>query len=160
MLVLRSDISLKLRQVKLLLINLKIFSEKAEDCDYGIIWKRTAAQVKKDMDLLGIDVLGYRSGSKIPAKSAKEQGIKNIIINGNRKKELLKKIDGEYSFKDIFLVGAEINDIEIAGLSRISATTSTSPLELKMESDYVSNFSGINAYQEIGNLILNAKGPY
>ncbi len=160
MLVLRKDIEQKLRKVKLLLINLRIFSDLAEDFDYGTIWERSAQQVKEDMDSLGIEVIGYRSGSNVSLKSSKEHGIKNIIIKGNRKKELLNKFEGKYSFKDILLVGAESADIEIAGLSRFSATTITSSLELKMESDYVSNFSGINAYQEIGNLIINAKGPY
>ncbi len=160
MLVLRKDIEQKLRKVKLLLINLRIFSDLAEDFDYGTIWERSAQQVKEDMDSLGIEVMGYRSGNNISLKSSKEHGIKNIIIKGNRKKELLNKFEGKYSFKDILLVGAETADIEIAGLSRFSATTITSSLELKMESDYVSNFSGINAYQEIGNLIFNAKGPY
>ena len=160
MLVLRSDITLKLRSAKLLLINLKIFGEQPEDYDYGTIWDRNAGQVKGDLDKLGVKVAGYRSSSRTPLKSAKNYGIENIIIKGDKKKGLLKYFDGKYSFKDIVLMGAEITDIEIAGLSRFSVATAPSPLELQMESEYVSNFSGDYAYQEIGNLILNAKGPY
>ena len=160
MLVLRSDISRKLRSAKLLLINLKIFGEKAEEFEYGTIWDREAGEIRAGLDHLGIGVLGYRSSSKTPLKSAKNFGIDNIIIKGDKKKELLKQFNGEYSFKDIILLGAEEADINIAGLSRFSAATASSPLKLQMESDYVSNFSGDNAYQEIGNLIINAKGPY
>jgi len=160
MLVLRSDISQKLRSVRLLLINLKIFSDQADAFEYGLIWDRNADQIKDDMNSLGVEVIGYRSDNKFSVKTARKYGVKEIIIKGNKKKELLKKFEREYSFKDILLVGAEITDVEIAGLSRFSAATGDSPLELKMESDYVSNYSGINAYQEIGNLIINAKGPY
>lgn len=160
MLVLRSDISQKLRSVRLLLINLKIFNDQADTFEYGLIWDRNADQIKDDMNSLGVEVIGYRSDNKFSVKTARKHGVKDIIIKGNKKKELLKKFEREYSFKDILLVGAEITDVEIAGLSRFSAATASSPLELKMESDYVSNFSGINAYQEIGNLIINAKGPY
>ena len=160
MLVIRSDITQKLRSAKLLLINLKIFCEQEEDCDYGTIWDRDAGKVRGDMDLLGVKAVGYRSNSKPPLKSARNHGIENIIINGDKKKGLIKYFDGQYSFKDIVLLGAEVSDIEIAGLSRFSVATAQSPLELQMGSDYVSNFSGDNAYQEIGNLIINAKGPY
>ena len=160
MLVLRSDISKKLLSVKLLLINLKIFSDPADPFDFGVIWERNADQIKDEINSLGVEVIGYSSNKKNGVGDAKKHGFKNIIIKGNKKKELLNKFEKKYSFKDIFLVGADTTDIEIAGLSKFSATTSCSPLELKMESNYVSNFSGINAYQEIGNLIINAKGPY
>ena len=160
MLVLRTDITQKLRSVRLLLINLKIFSENSDEFDYGQIWGRDADQIKHDMDSLGIEVLGYRSNTKVPVSSARKHGINHIIVKGDKKKELISKLEGKYSFKDILLIGAEDTDIEIAALSKFSASTATSPLELKMESDYVSNFSGINAYQEIGNLIFNAKGSY
>lgn len=160
MLVLRTDITKKIRSVRLLLINLKIFSENPDEHDYGHILGRDSDQVKLDMDSLGIEVLGYRSNTKVPVSSARKQGINHIVVKGDKKKELLSKLEGQYSFKDILLIGAEDSDIEIAGLSKFSVSTASSPLELKMESDYVSNFSGINAYQEIGNLIFNAKGPY
>ena len=159
MLVLRSDISKKLLLVKLLLINLKIFSDPPVNNEYGKIWEINADKIKDEINSLGVEVICYGSNIKNSVTIARKHGFKNILIKGDKKKELLKKLEEKYSFKDIFLVGAEINDIEIASLSRISATTACSPLELQMESDYVSNFSGINAYQEIGNLIINAKGP-
>jgi len=160
MLVLRSDISKKLRSVKLLLINLNIFSDQADKFEYGVIWERSADQIKDDIKSLGVEVVGYSSNKKNSVTTARKYGLKNILIKGNKKTELLEKFEKNYSFKDIFLIGSEITDVEIAGLSRFSASTAGSPLELKMESDYVSNFSGIDAYQEIGNLIINAKGPY
>ena len=160
MLVLRSDISRKLKSVSLLLINIKIFTDNSDDFEYGEIWNNKADIIKSNIESAGVRIIGYRSDNKVSAKAANRLGIKNMILNGNRKKELLSKLDGVYSFKDILIMGDELNDIELARLSRFSVATATSSLELKMESNYVSNFSGINAYQEIGNLILNAKGPY
>ena len=160
MLVLRSDISRKLKSVSLLLINIKIFTDNSNDFDYGEIWNNKAGIIKSNIEPAGVRIIGYRSDNKVSAKAANRLGIRNMILNGNRKKELLSKLDGEYLFKDILIMGDDLNDIELARLSRFSVATATSSLELKMESDYVSNFSGINAYQEIGNLILNAKGSY
>ena len=104
--------------------------------------------------------MGFRSGSRVALKTANSLKIRNISVKADKKKDLLKQLEGNYSFKDIVLLGAELSDIEIARLSSFSIATASSPLELKMNSDFVSNFSGIDVFQEIGNLILNAKGPY
>lgn len=160
MLVIRKDITSKLRSAKLLLINLKLFGEETVGNDYGRIWERDHTQVKDDMDSIGIDILGYRSGRKVSLKVANKLKIDHITLKSDLKKDLISQLQGKYSFKDIVLVGAELADIEIARLSRFSVATAVSPLELKMESDYVSNFSAMDVYQELGNLILNAKDPY
>ena len=160
MLVLRSDISRKLRSAKLLLVNLSVFGEKTESPDYGTIWKYEPGMLTEELESAGVDLLGFRSGSRVPLKTANSLKIRNISVKADKKKDLLKQLDGNYSFKDIVLLGAEQSDIEIARLSSFSIATASSPLELKMDSDFVSNFSGIDVFQEIGNLILNAKGPY
>ena len=160
MLVVRTDITRKLRSAKLLLINLSVFGEKNENTDYGTIWDYETGALPEELKSSGVDLLGFRSGSRVPLKTAKSLKIRNISVKADKKKDLLKQLEGNYSFKDIVLLGAELSDIEIARLSSFSIATASSPLELKMESDFVSNFSGIDVFQEIGNLILNAKGPY
>ena len=54
-------------------------------------------------------------------------------------------------------IGDDIEDLDLIKHSRFSVTTAEAPLELKMESQYVSNFSGLKAFEEIGNLIIHAK---
>ena len=160
MLVVRTDITRRLRSAKLLLINLSVFGEKTENPDYGTIWEYEPGILTEELESSGVDLLGFRSGSRVALKTANSLKIRNISVKADKKKNLLKQLEGNYSFKDIVLLGAELSDIEIARLSSFSIATASSPLELKMNSDFVSNFSGIDVFQEIGNLILNAKGPY
>lgn len=157
MLVLRSDISRKLSSVSLFLINLKIFGIKTDNNEYGKIWENGPGEIKTLLESSGVEIAGYRSSRKIPTKASDKLGIRSILFNGGSKSELFTKLGRHYSFKKTVIIGDEPGDIELIRLSGFSVTTANSPLELKMESDYVSNFSGIEVFEEVGNLILNAK---
>ena len=157
MLVLRKDISEKVKNTKLFVVNINIFTSKIENFDYGNIWPAKGGELTLQLKELGVRVVGYSSGKKLPAKKANTPGVELIELNGNRKLDILSKLNGDHSFKDIVFIGDDIEDLDILKHSRFSVTTADAPLELKMESHYVSNFSGVKAFEEIGNLIVHAK---
>jgi len=157
MLVLRKDISEKIKRINLFIINMKIFDNNSEKFDYGNIWPAKSSDITTTLDKLGVRVMGYRQEDKLPVKLAKTLGIELIELNGKRKIDILSYFKGKHSFKDMVFIGDEIEDLELIKHSTFSITTIDSPLVLKMESHYVSNFSGLKAFEEIGNLIINAK---
>ena len=157
MLVLRKDISKRIKNINLLIVNMKIFDSKSKNFNYGNIWPTRTDEISSALGELGVRVIGYKQEKKLPVKLAKTLGIELIELNGKRKIDILSHFQGKYSFKDMVFIGDEIEDLELLKHSRFSITTIDSPLELKMESHYVSNFTGLNAFEEIGNLIINAK---
>ena len=157
MFILRKDISEKIKNIKLLIINTKIFSSRSKNFDYGHIWPTPTKEITSSLHELGVRVIGYKPQKKISVNKAKSLGIELIELNGNRKLDLLSYFGGEHSFKDMVFIGDDIEDLDLIKHSRFSVTTADAPLELKMESQYVSNFSGLKAFEEIGNLIIHAK---
>ena len=157
MLVLRKDISEKIKSANLLVVNVKIFNTKSENFDYGDIWRTRSKDITSSLAELGVKVIGYKPEEKLSVHKAKSLGIELAELNGNRKLDILSYLQGKYSFKDMVFIGDDIEDLDLIKHSRFSVTTSDAPLELKMESQYVSNFSGLKAFEEIGNIIINAK---
>ena len=157
MLVLRKDISEKVKNINLLVINMRIFDSKSLNYDYGDIWPTKYNDIATSLGELGVRVIGYKHERKSPVKLAGSLGIELVELNGKRKIDILTNFKGKHSFRDMVFIGGEIEDLELIKLSRFSVTPVDSPLEVKMESHYVSNFSGLKAFEEIGNLIINAK---
>ncbi|MGI9535397.1 MAG: hypothetical protein ACR2NW_10650, partial [Thermodesulfobacteriota bacterium] len=136
---------------------INIFNSKKENFDYGNIWPTKSRDITSSLGKLGVRVVGYKTGGKKPVSKSITPGIDLIELNGKRKLDILSKFNGNHSFKDMVIIGVDIEDLEIIKHSRFSVTTSDAPLELKMESHYVSNFSGMKAFEELGNLIIHAK---
>ena len=158
MFVVRTDIKSKLKNVKVLLVNLGIFTEKQDNFNYGKIWPHGAKDVMDTLNKLGVRAIGYKTGRG--GKFKKPRGLKMELVelNGRRKMDFLSYFKGEFSFRDTAVIGYESDDADLVRHAIFSVTTPGAPLELKMNTDYVSNFRGLKALEEIGNLIVHAKG--
>lgn len=154
---LRTDITKKLLHIKLLLINVKIFDVRSNSFDYGNIWPNNYDGLLDKLKEVDVDVKGFSHNSSKSSKVAKDLGIYTLILKSGERNKILSSLDKNYSLNEIVFVGFDVDDIELMGSSRFCLTTNSAPLEVKMESDYVSNFDGIDAFEEIGNLIINAK---
>lgn len=157
MFVIRKDISEKIKNINLFVVNMKIFNSQSENFDYGNIWPTKYKDLTTSLGKLGVRVVGFKPGGKISVGKLKTLGIELIELDGNRKLDILSYFSGNHSFKDMVFIGDDIEDMDLIKNSRFSVTTVDAPLELKMESQYVSNFSGLKAFEEIGNLIIYAK---
>ena len=157
MLVLRRDILEKIKNTKLLIVNMKIFNSRSKNFDYRNIWPIKGKNLTSSLAELGVRVIGYEPENEMSVKTRNGLGIELIKLNRNRKIDVLSYFKGKHSFKDMVFIGDDIEDMDLIKHSRFSVTTVDAPLELKMESQYVSNFSGLKAFEEAGNLIIHAK---
>ncbi len=157
MLILRKDILEKIKTTDLFIVNVKVLSGRSSDLkSLKKTCNTSGKSLISSLNEIGVRVIGFRpSGESAETENALE--IEMIELNGNRKIDLLSYFEGSYSFRDMVVMGSDIEDIDIIRHCRFSTTTINAPLELKMESQYVSNFSGIKAFEEVGNLIIHAK---
>lgn len=157
MLILRKDILEKIKTADLFIVNVTALSGRLDDLkNLNKNCKTSGTGLISSLNEIGVRVIGFRSSGK-SAEKKNALGIEIIKLNGNRKIDLLSYFEGSYSFRDMVVMGNDIEDIDIIRHCRFSTTTINAPLELKMESQYVSNFSGIKAFEEVGNLIIHAK---
>lgn len=158
---LRTDITKKLKTSSLLLLNVEVFSKKADSFDYGKIWSNSHDGLLDKLKQVHIDVLGLSNNSSYGYKVAEDMGISIKKFNGSIRLEEIFDSKSKYEPKEIVYMGCELGDIDTVSDVLFGVSTNSAPLDLKMVSDYVSNFDGIDAFEEIGNLILNAKTkPY
>ena len=157
MLILRKDISEKIKKINLLIVNINIFVSESKNFDYGKIWEIKNKDIISKLSEHGVKVVAYKTATRSNVRKAKGLGIEVVELNGNRKLDLISFFKGEHTFRDMVVLGNDEDDIELIKHSRFSASTADAPLNLKMESQYVSNFSGLEAFEELGNIIINAK---
>lgn len=157
MLILRKDILEKIKTAELFIFNVEVLSGSSDELNkLSTTCKTSGKSLISSLNKIGVRVIGFRPSEK-PVEKENALGIEIIQLNGNRKIDLLSYFEGSYSFRDMVVMGSDIEDIDIIRHCRFSTTTINAPLELKMESQYVSNFSGIKAFEEVGNLIIHAK---
>lgn len=154
---LRTDITKKLLHIKLLLINVKIFDVRTKSFDYGDIWPNKHDGLLDKLKEFKVDVKGFSPNSNKSSKIAKDLGINTLVLKSGEKNKILSSLDIRYSLDEIVFFGFDVDDLELMRSSSFCLTTISAPIEVKMECDYVSNFDGIEAMEEIGNLIINAK---
>lgn len=158
---LRTDITRKLGKVNLLIVNLLIFEGKSDLFKYKSFWKKDLSNSLAELEELDVEIVGFMNSKLKVQKKIDKFNIKKINVNSDRAYEIFYRLEKNYSLKEVVFIGFELEDIDIIKSSRFGITTSSAPLEVKMESDYVSNFDGIEAFEEICNLIINAKSkPY
>lgn len=156
MLILRKDISEKVKNTELFIINVRVLSDSSSDSSYLKIWKNKSKSLISSLNEMGVRVVGFKSSGK-SVRKGDLLGMELIELNGNRKIDILSYCEGKYSFRDMVVMGNEVEDLDLIRHCRFSTTTINAPLELKMEAQYVSNFSGAKAFGEVGNLIIHAK---
>ncbi len=156
MLILRKDISEKVKSTKLFIVNVGALSDGSGDPGHLKVRKKKSKDLILSLNDIGVEVLGFNSSERSVRKGT-SFGMELIKLNGNRKIDILSYCKGSYSFRDMVVMGNEVEDLDLIRHCRFSTTTINAPLELKMEAQYVSNFSGTKAFGEIGNLIIHAK---
>ena len=154
---LRTDITKKLGAVNLLIINLLIFEKKHDGFKYKSFWNKDLSSSLTELEELDIEVVGFINGKSKAEKKIDELNIKKLNVNSDRAFEIFYGLEKNCSLKEVVFIGFEFEDIDIIRSSGFGITTSSAPLEVKMEADYVSNFDGIEAFEEVCNLIINAK---
>ena len=150
---LRTDITKKLSFVSALMVNLAVFysSNPKSDMINNIV------SLLDQLGSINVNVFGYSTKNNKLPKALARLDIEKIAINSNRAYDIFSKTDTNHTLNDVVLFGFENEDIELIKSARFGVTAFNAPLEVKMESDYVSNFEGINAFEELCNLIINAK---
>jgi len=156
MLILRKDISEKVKNTELFIINARVLSDSSSDSSHLKIWKNKSKSLIHLLNEMGVRVVGFKSSGK-SIRKGDLLGMELIELNGNRKIDILSYCEGNYSFRDMVVMGNEVEDMDLIRHCRFSTTTINAPLELKMEAQYISNFSGTKAFGEVGNLIIHAK---
>ena len=124
MLILRKDISEKIKKINLLIVNINIFVSESKNFDYGKIWEVKNKDIISKLSEHGVKVVAYKTATRSNVRKAKGLGIEVVELNGNRKLDLISFFKGEHTFRDMVILGNDEDDIELIKHSRFSASTS------------------------------------
>jgi hypothetical protein len=144
----------KFREATSLLINVGVFASQSNG-DPGIPQNLSSPELLGELHSLGVEIVFYGSGG---GDFASASGFGDLIEkNGHR-------VTGDHDYirerlgeKDCVLLGSDLSDIDFFLSGVFSATPRSAPLDLRMVSNYVSNFDGEAVFTELGNLIVNSK---
>ena len=154
---LRTDLTKELKNTRVVFINLNVFKHNSNFFKDSGIWEYPVSEVSEELENKGIALKGYINGKvlkkNIPSK------IKMEILNldsDDLLKSMQKYIIG-YRKEEVICMGFDITDLELAQSINFLVAPFSSNLELKMQANYVSNFDGLQAFVEIGHILLGAK---
>jgi len=116
MLFLRKDISEKLKSVKFLIINLKIFKSRVKNFEYRNFHQIKGRDLTSELANLNVQVIGYKPTKKTSVSIGDKLGIELIELNGNRKIDILSHFKGKYSFKDMTIIGNDMQDVDLISI--------------------------------------------
>jgi len=158
-LVLRTDLRKKLDKVKLILVDSNIFSR---ELDTGIdnmlnklISDNLGSIISKDVRLV---IYNYSTaGNK--TENFSHNYINYKSLNGIGVAELIRNLKIEFNVSDdkIVFLNATEDDPDLLSKIGFPASTIDAPLEVKINSFYVSNSTGTEAFNEVIDIILRAK---
>ena len=158
-LVLRTDLKKKLRNIRLLIVDGRIFTAKL---DRGL--DSTAESIDSDklsrLESDGIKIiLCSESSNGNRAGKLNDNYFIYSALDGLTYKEFINKICDDYKVKKTEIAFINVSDADRSLLSSInfSATTIDAPLEIQTNSYYVSNFTGSKTFNEIVHIISSAK---
>ena len=149
---LRSDLALRLSNVKLLLVNAGGFTVNGKSAN-SIVHSIESLRESE------VECVSY-SESTSQEISAVAESLGIVLHQGvGDKTAFYKKIKEEYSLNDsdIALISAEENDFPIIERVNFSAAAHDAPLDVKKESYYAAYGTGQSAISEIASLITKAK---
>jgi len=157
---LRNDLILKLRPIKLLLINADGFVSKSISDSYV-----GNPGIKNGFQISSLKKLGVLS----LALSTKMSEEINSIVNGlgieafhqgiDEKLKFYSRIQSKYSVltNNIAYICYDLSDLNLIDGVNFSVATYDAPLEVKAKSNYVTYGCGEDAVREVADLILKAK---
>ena len=151
----RSDILKSFRRANYLWVNTKIFSTfYNEQTIFKNIWKLNFDNILLDLNNLGKKIIFYNyKESECTLIEHKYNIIKqngHIIVAGNGLEE------DKYSIQKSVIIAYDLSDEKLMKKSLFSIIPSSSDLDTKMISSYVSNFDNEAVFIEVGNLIYNS----
>lgn len=153
---LRSDLTLKLSNVKLLLVNAEGFSLNGSAQKSTIVNNGNTIEELRDVE---VECVAYsESSSEEISTVAESLGV--VLHQGvTQKTAFYKKIKEEYSVSDseIAFICRNGSDLPIMERVNFSAVTADASLDVKKESFYAAYGNGQSAVAEIASLIAKAK---
>jgi len=153
---LRSDLTLKLSNVKLLLVNAEGFSLNGSDHKSATLSNGNTIEELRDSE---VECVAYsKSSSEEISTVAESLGV--VLHQGvTQKMTFYNKIKEEYSVNDseIAFICRDDSDLPIMERVSFSAVTQDAPLDVKKESYYAAYGNGQSALTEIACLITKAK---
>ena len=158
-LVLITDLKKKLRNIKLLIVDCRIFTAELDKGLDSIVESIDSDKLSRFVSH-GIKVIlcSESSNGNLTGKLNSNYLIYSAL-DGLTFKEFLNKACDDYKVKKTEIAFINVSDSDRSLLSSInfSATTIDAPLEIQTNSYYVSNFKGAGTFNEIVRLISSAK---
>lgn len=150
----RTDMEKMFREATILLVNVGVFARPSSG-DLGVPENLSAPELLGEFHSLGTEIVFYGSGG---GDFASTSGFGDLIEkNGHRVTEDSGYVRDRAEKRDCVLLGSEVSDIDLFCSGVFSVVPISAPLDLRMVSNYVSNFDGEAVFTELGNLIVNSK---
>ena len=150
----RTDMEKMFREATTLLVNVGVFARPSSG-DLGVPGNLSVPELLGEFYSLGTEIVFYGSGG---GHFASTSGFGDLIEkNGHRVTEDRGYVRNRAERKDCILLGSEVSDIDLFCCGVFSVAPVSAPLDLRMVSNYVSNFDGEAVFTELGNLIVNSK---
>ena len=150
----RTDMEKMFREATVLLVNVGVFARPS--CgDLGLAENLSAPELLGEFRSLGTEIVFYGSGGGDFISTSGFGGL--IEKNGHRFTEDRGYVRNRAGKKGCVLLASEVSDIDLFHSGGFSVAPSSAPLDLRMVSNYVSNFDGEAVFTELGNLIVNSK---
>ena len=150
----RTDMEKMFREASTLLVNVGVFARPSSG-DLGVPENLSALELLGELHSLGTEIVFYGSGG---GDFASTSGFGDLIEkNGHRVTEDRGYVRSRAGKKECVLLSSEISDIDLFRSGVFSVVPGSAPLDLRMVSNYVSNFDGEAVFTELGNLIVNSK---
>ena len=154
---LRTDLTKELKNTRVVFINLNIFKHNSKFFKNSGIWEHPVNEICEELGKKGIALMGYANGKILKKNIPTEIKMEILKLDSD---DLLKSMENYmegYNKGEIVCMGFDITDLEFTQNVNFLVVPFSSNLELKMQANYVSNFDGLQAFVEIGHILLGAK---
>lgn len=152
---LRSDIRDIFTGINTILVNKSIFDQDPENYSGAeCYWEFSADMLMKELKKSGVKLKFFRRNKK--ECSFIEQNINNIKHNSHTLHTLENGIES-IARGSFIIITCDLSDAELVRKSTFSVASSSSPLEIRMVSSYVSNFNSFKMFEEIGNIVIRSR---
>lgn len=154
-LVLRTDLKIKLRYIRLLVVDTEIFTQENDKFTEKIEADRLNSLISANFHIVFCS--DSTNGNYADLLNSSE--VKYISLDGLSYHVLIDRLCYDYGINNNEIAFINITETDHGLLSSLnfSATTIDAPLEIKTNSYYVSNFTGSDTFNEIIRIISSAK---
>lgn len=158
-LVLRTDLKKKLRNIKLLIVDAKIFTAELDQGLDSILENIDSTKLNRLIsdDIKVILCSNNSNGNHIDKLNS--DYFKYCSLDGLSFSEFVNRASKDYQVKmeEIAFINVSITDHSLFSNLNFFVATNDAPLEIKTNSYYVSNFTGSKTFNEVIQLIFSAR---